>query len=370
MSNGSDKPPIEQVMQDLNNMLSNIGKNKSQKQEGNVYRFGKGGGGDGGGKSPNLTGANGWNMLWVILAVLLMVWGIISSYYTVNVSEVGVVTRFQAYHITAQPGFHFKLPFGVDQVTLVRSKEVLIEEFGFRARDTQSSPTQYNEQRYLSESLMLTGDLNVANVEWTLQYRIADPWKFLFHVRDVKKNIRDISISIMRRVVGDRPVSDVLTTGRVEIADEAKKLTQDVLNRYDMGIQIKQIILQDVNPPDAVKDAFNEVNSAKQEQEQTINQAEQQYNKIIPEARGKAEKKIADAKAYSTELVNNAMGDANKFTEVLKAYKEAPVITRQRMYLETMEKVYSSAEKLTIVDPDVKGVLPIFGKQTDLSPVK
>lgn len=358
MNQNSNKPPIEQVMADLNKMFSNIGKNKNQQSQ---NKFG--GNGNGGGNNTSFNSSDGWKSIAVILSAVLLFWGVLSSFYTVDVSEEGVVTRFKAYYKTTESGLHFKLPFGIDQVTKVRSKEILIEEFGFRSQNSQQNPTQYSKTNLSSESLMLTGDLNVADVEWIIQYKISDPWKFLFKARDVRTNIRDISISIMRRVVGDRPVSDVLTTGRVEIADQAKILTQEVLDRYDMGIKIKQIILQDVNPPQSVKSAFNEVNSAKQEQEETINKAERDYNSIIPEARGKAEREIADAMAYSTALLNKAQGDANKFKDVLIAYKEAPSVTRKRMYLETMEKIYGSAEKLIIVDPKIQGVLPIFQQQ-------
>jgi membrane protease subunit HflK len=208
---------------------------------------------------------------------------------------------------------------------------------------------------------MLTGDLNVADVEWILQFRIADPWKYLFHARDVQRNLRDVSLSIMRRVVGDRLVGDVLTTGRVEIADQAKLLTQEVLDQYDMGIKVEKIILQGVNPPEKVKPAFNEVNAAKQEQEQTINNAEREYNRVIPESRGKAAKLIADAEAYAIDTVNRAKGDASRFSEVLKSYKQAPQLTRQRLYIDALEEVFAKMERVTIVDSRIKGVLPIYG---------
>ncbi|MCX6127075.1 MAG: FtsH protease activity modulator HflK, partial [Proteobacteria bacterium] len=223
-----------------------------------------------------------------------------------------------------------------------------------------SRSSTYDKAQYTAESLMLSGDLNVADVEWILQYRISDPWKFLFHARDVQQNIRDISMSIMRRVVGDRLVGDVLTTGRIEISDQAKVLTQEVLDRYDMGIVVERIILQGVNPPEIVKPSFNEVNAAKQEQEKTINVAEREYNRIIPEARGSAERLIADAQGYGIDIVNRAKGNATQFEEVLKAYKLAPDITRRRLYLDTMEEIFSKAERFTVIGADVKGVLPVY----------
>jgi membrane protease subunit HflK len=320
------------------------------------------GGGNGSGRPPRKAGEGpnpGLVFGGFVLAVLV-VWGIFSSYYTVDISEEGVVTRFGAYHHTSPSGIHFKIPFGIENVTLVQSKKILQEEFGFRTKDTTGERSTYESDNYDVESLMLTGDLNVANVEWILQFRISDSWKYLFHARDVRRNIRDVSMSIMRRVVGDRAVGDVLTTGRVEIADQAKILTQEILDQYDMGIKIEKIILQGVNPPDTVKPAFNEVNAAKQEQEQTINIAEKEYNKIIPEARGKALKFIADAEGYSIDIVNRAKGDASQIREVLTEYKKAPDITRRRLYIETMEKVLESASELTIVDKNLKGVMPIY----------
>ncbi|MEZ4743715.1 MAG: FtsH protease activity modulator HflK [Bdellovibrionota bacterium] len=340
-TNGKGKS-IEDVMEDLNKMLSKMGKRD-------------GGGNHGQGNEPKATA-------FLMFAIIFLgIWGTLTSYYTVDVEEQGVVTRFAAYHTTTNPGLHFKLPFGIDQVTKVPSSRVIREEFGFRSKSTpQGTRTQYSKDSHSSESLMLTGDLNVADVEWILQYKITDPWKYLYHAKNVRKNIRDVSISVMRRVVGDRLVSDVLTTGRVEVADQAKILTQKALDHYDMGISIKSIFLQDVNPPEEVRTAFNEVNAAKQEQEQTINQAERQYNKVIPEAKGKADKLLSEAEAYATELINRAKGDAAKFKNVSSEYKKAPEITRRRMYLETLQEVFNKAKKFTIVDPKVKGLLPVF----------
>lgn len=318
------------------------------------------GNGSGGRKPPRGGGANPWLVIGGGFVVLMVVWGIFSSYYTVDISEEGVVTRFGAYNRTTPSGIHFKMPFGFEEVTLVQSKKILQEEFGFRTKDTSGTRSSFEKEGYTFESLMLTGDLNVADVEWILQFRIADPWKYLFHARDVRRNIRDVSMSIMRRVVGDRLVGDVLTTGRVEIADQAKILTQEVLDQYDMGIRVEKIILQGVNPPEKVKPAFNEVNAAKQEQEQTINLAEKEYNRVIPEARGKALKFIADAEGYAIGLVNRSKGDAAQIREVLTEYKKAPDITRKRLYIETMEEVFEKSDEITVIDRNLKGVLPIY----------
>ena len=298
----------------------------------------------------------GLAVVFTIIGALILLVAAGTSFYTVEPEEEAVIIRFGRYVSTEPPGLHFKLPFGMDKVIKVPTKRVLQQEFGFRLQEQGfSGKTTYNQ-----ESLTLTGDLNVADVEWIVQYKIIQPQKYIFNVRDGIKNIRDVSQSIMRRVVGDRLVSDVLTVGRIEIAIEAEKYTQEVLDRYDMGVRIVAIKLQDINPPESVKPAFNEVNEAKQEQEKVINQAEEEYNKVIPEARGKAEQTIRNAQGYATAQVNMAQGDANRFTARLKAYKNAPQVTRTRLYLETMEELYGRFKELTIVDDKIKGILPVF----------
>ena len=285
---------------------------------------------------------------------------LMGSFYTVQPDERAVIIRLGRYSTTNGPGLHFKFPFGIDEKYIVKTELVHQMELGFRTLDVRTPRTQYSSRNFALESLMLTGDLNVADVEWVIQYRIEDPFKYIFNSRDPEKNIRDAAESIMRRVVGDKLVSEVLTTGRAKVASDAKLLMQDVLNKYDLGIKIINIQLQDVSPPDSVKQAFNEVNEAKQEQEKLINEAEEEYNKIIPRARGKAEKQISRARGYADALVNRSKGDAKKFESVLKAYKTAPNITKKRIYLETMEEIFKTMDEITIVDEDVKGVLPIF----------
>ncbi|OVE76716.1 HflK protein [bacterium F11] len=305
-------------------------------------------------------GFNSRKALILIGGLVLVGLGTFSSVYTVEPSEEAVILRFGRYVSTQPPGLHFKLPFGLEQAIKVKTKVILQEEFGFRTKGKVGSRTDYSNQGFKEESLTLTGDLNVANVEWIVQYQISDPKKYLFNTREVTKNLRDVSQSVLRRVVGDRVVTDVLTVGRVEIAEEAHRLTQEVLDRYDIGIRIVTVKLQDVNPPEKVRPAFNDVNSAKQEQEQAINHAEREYNRVIPEARGKAEQSIRDARGYAVAIVNRAEGEAARFRTVLKAYQVAPTITRTRLYLETMEVLYSRFTSLTIVDKGVQGVLPVF----------
>lgn len=341
----------EQMIHDLNEYLSNLGK-----------KTGRNGGGAGGGNGDgNFQPDTGWRQIFYGALVALIALGVFQSFYKIDVSQEGVVTRFDRYIQTVGPGLHFKIPYGIDKVMKVESAIVHQEEFGFRTTGSRSARRTYTTKDLEAESLMLTGDLNVANVEWTLQYRIIDTAKYKFKARDVETNIRDVSISIMRRVVGDRLVNDVLTTGRIEIAAEAKTLTQEVLDQYDMGIQIERINLQDVNPPQPVQAAFNEVNAAKQEQEQTINKAEREYNRQIPRAKGQAEQQIKEAEAFAIDLTNRSKGDAEKFNAILKEYKKAPTITKKRLYIETMQDVLSSIDDLTIIDSDVKGVLPIYG---------
>lgn len=311
----------------------------------------------------NLNFADGKKWL-PLLGALLLIPLAVGSFYTVQPDEEAVVLRFGKYLTTAPPGLHFKFPLGIDQAVKVKTKLILQQEFGFRTSSVEGRRTSYSDASYDTESLMLTGDLNVADVEWITQFQISEPQKFLFNIRDPIQNIRDISEAIMRRVVGDRLVTDVLTVGRTEIASEAKRLTQEVLDHYDMGVRVVSIKLQDVNPPEPVKPSFNEVNAAKQEQEQAINQAEKHYNDVIPEARGLAERKIAEAEGYATALVNRARGDAERFQAMLKEYRKAPKITRDRMYLETMEKVLKRMKDVTVVDSHVSGLLPVFSGGT------
>jgi membrane protease subunit HflK len=277
-----------------------------------------------------------------------------ASFYKVDTAHQGVVTRLGAYHHTADEGPHFKIPFGIDEVFQVPVTRIHELQFGFRKEG------ELDDEVARQESLMLTGDLNVAIVEWMLQYRIKDPKQYLFNAAHVEKNIRDVSISVMRRVVGDKLVSDVLTTDRVSIASTAKRLTQEVLNTYKMGVEITKVSLQNVTPPEAVKPAFNEINIAKQEMEQRINQAKENYNQIIPEAEGKAAKLISEAEAYAIDVVNRAQGDSEKFAKVLVAYKEAPAITRNRLYLEAMEEIFNNSDRITVVDDKIKGLVPVF----------
>ncbi|HPR72926.1 MAG TPA: FtsH protease activity modulator HflK, partial [Bacteroidales bacterium] len=213
------------------------------------------------------------------------------------------------------------------------------------------------------ESLMLTGDLNLADVEWVVQYRIEDPYLFLFKVRSPVTTLRDISEASMRQIVGDRTVNEVLTVGRSEIANKVHLQMQELCSEYSLGIKIEQVVLQDVNPPDPVKDAFNAVNQAQQEKETLINQARSEYNKVIPRAEGQAEETIQKAEGYATERVNNALGEATRFTALYKEYIKAPEVTKRRLYLETMTDVIPRLGNKIITDEEGGNVLPLLQLQ-------
>ena len=294
----------------------------------------------------------------VALAVaLIFLW---SSWFTVQPGETGVVQRFGRLVRTAEPGLHFKWPYGIETVRLVPTARVLKEEFGFRSlASAPGQRTQYaGDQGYKSESLMLTGDLNVIDVQWIIQYRIEDPIRYLFQVRDTPKTIRDITEAVMRRVVGNRIGSDVLTVGRVTVSTEAKAEIQQILDAYDTGVRLVTVELQDVTPPDSVKPAFNEVNEARQDRERTINQAQEQANREIPKAGGEAAGSIREAEGYAIERVNRARGEANRFQAVLAEYQQAPEVTRRRLHLEALGRFMAETKGLYIVDSDQKAMVP------------
>ncbi len=292
----------------------------------------------------------------LVLAVVIV---ILTGFYTVNPEEVGVIQRFGKYVNTTEPGLHFKIPFGIDVLTKVKVKHVYKEEFGFRTLQS-GVKTKYSTRNYDYESLMLTGDLNIADVEWIVQYRIKDPYSYLFRIRNIEETIRDLAEAVVREVVGDRSVDEVIVISRKEIADLTQQLLQEDLDEYGAGIEIYTINLQNVNPPDRVKPAFNDVNSAKQEREKIINEAWQQYNNIIPEAEGKALKTVEEAEGYAVNRVNRANGDASRFVSIYNEYKNAKTVTKKRLYLETMQKVLPKVEKIYIVDEEQQGLLPLL----------
>ena len=279
--------------------------------------------------------------------------------YTVGPEELGVITRFGAYQRTTDPGLHFKLPFGIEAVSKVAVQRQQKEEFGFRTLQA-GQRTRYSTKSYDDESLMLTGDLNAADVEWVVQFRIVDAYKYLFRVRNVRETLRDMSEAVVRRIVGDRSVNEVLTVGRQEVASTVEMELQTLCDQYENGIRIEQVVLQDVNPPEEVKPSFNEVNEAQQERERLVNQALAEYNKVIPKARGQAEQTIQEARGYYLDRVNRARGDSARFASLFDAYQSAPDVTRKRIYLETMNDILAKAGRKLILDSDAKGVLPLL----------
>jgi membrane protease subunit HflK len=294
----------------------------------------------------------------LVLGLIVVIF-LFSSFFTVGPEEVGVIQRFGAYTRTTSPGLNFKLPFGIETVQKVPIERQLKEEFGFRTKVAGIRST-FDPKGFREEKLMLTGDLNASDVEWIVQYRIVDPYKYLFKVRNPTQTFRDMNEALMREVVGDRSVNEVLTVGRVEVANEVARHLQTLCDEYETGIKVDQIVLQDVTPPEAVKPAFNEVNEAQQEREKLINQARSEYNKVIPKAKGDAARAIEESKGYAIERVNQARGESAKFNAVFKEFSKAPEVTQQRIYLETMNEVLPKVGRKLIIDKEVTGILPLF----------
>lgn len=317
---------------------------------------------------------------WMV-PIMLFLFGLTAVgtlFYQVDQDEAGVVQRFGKYVRTTQPGLHMKLPFGVETVKNIKVTHVFKEEFGFRTvqsgvrtiyagRDPVDQGTTRVRQQlrgggdpFLEESMMLTGDLNVAIVEWIVQFTVKDPVAYAFRIREERETIRNMSEAVMRLVIGDHTINQILTSGREKIQREASKMLQEVLDSYGAGVDIRNIILQDVTPPNEVKPSFNEVNEARQEKEQLINQAWEEYNRVIPKAKGQAEQVLRAAEGYALERTNRAEGDAKRFLLTWEEYKKAPVVTRQRLYLETMEQVMPTLQDKLILDDSKNGILPLL----------
>lgn len=301
-----------------------------------------------------------------IVAIILLIWAGITSIYTVQAESQGVVLRFGKYVGTSDPGLKFKLPFGIDEVYILPVQRQLKQEFGF-ATPGATNPSQFStsSREQALESSMVTGDLNAAAVEWIVQYRIVQPELFLFKVRDPEGTLRSISESVMRTVIGDRTVDEVITVGRQEIVVEAQALMQRAVNDYELGMTIDQVELIDVNPPEPVRASFNEVNQAQQERENMINVANGEYNKVIPRARGVANQSIQAAEGYALKRVNEAEGDIARFNELLSAYLTAPEVTRRRIYLETMQSVLPNMGRKIVIDGDANQILPFMQLNTE-----
>jgi membrane protease subunit HflK len=302
----------------------------------------------------------------VLIAVigLLLLISLTSSFYKVDTEETGVVLRFGRFNSFAEPGLHLKLPFGIDRAYKVKTGRVLKEEFGFRTVQAGVRST-YTKRNLEDESLTLTGDLNVSDIEWIVQYQIADPFKFLFRIHEPEATIRDLAEAMVRKVVGNSNVSEVLTTEREVLANSIQKDLQKSLNYYDIGVRIVTVKFQDVNPPNAVKAAFNEVNEAEQQKESLIFQAREQYNREVPKARGVARRTIQEAQGFAIERINKAKGETSRFLALYAEYRKAPDVTRQRLYLETLEQVLPKLDEIYIMDKKGSGALPLLPLRTE-----
>ncbi|HLF34985.1 MAG TPA: FtsH protease activity modulator HflK [Cyclobacteriaceae bacterium] len=300
-----------------------------------------------------------WRLIASILLIVIILW---LSVFQISTEEVGVITRFGRYVRQVEPGLNVKIPFAEDvyKVPVERQQKL---EFGFRTTSAGIDSEYERTRDAESESLMLTGDLNLAEVEWVVQYRIDDAYMYLFKVRNPENTLRDISEAAMRQIVGDRTVNEVLTVGRTEIGSRLEELIQEICREYSMGIKIEQVVLQDINPPEPVKAAFNAVNEAQQEKETLINQARSEYNKVIPWASGQAEETIQKAEGYATERVNNAQGEVARFRALYSEYLKAPEVTRRRIYLETMSNVIPRLGNIIISDQEGNNVLPLLQMQ-------
>jgi modulator of FtsH protease HflK len=291
--------------------------------------------------------------------VLLLIVAATTSYYTVNAESEGVVLRFGKYLGTTEPGLHFKIPLGIDSVTVVPTRRQLKQEFGFFSPGSTTNPDQIGADQD-TEKNIVTGDLNAALVEWVVQYRIEDPKAYLFDVRSPGQTLRDLSEASMREVIGDRTVDEVITIGRQEIEISALARMQDMAKRYRLGIRVDQVQLKNVNPPRQVQGSFNEVNKAQQDRENAINVANGDYNKAIPKARGDADRDISAAEGYRFKRENEANGDVASFTSMLAEYTKAPAVTRTRLYLETMGDLMPQVRQKIIFDESLKQLLPVL----------
>jgi membrane protease subunit HflK len=291
------------------------------------------------------------------LAAITLLWG---SFYQVAPEELGVILRLGKFVRSTEPGLHMKLPLGIERLTRVPVQRQLKQEFGFRTVRAGINSEYATSAETKGESLMLTGDLNVVDAEWIVQYKIKDPYLFLFKMREAEATFRDMTEAVVRRVVGDSAVDEVITVGRTRIADESKSLLQQLCDDYGIGIEVNQLIFQDVNPPETVKPSFNDVNEALQEKEKKINESWAEYNQVIPRASGEAEQVLRGAEGYATERVNNAAGDASRFSAIYREYAKAPAVTRKRLYLEALNDILPKITKKIVVDQNQRNVLPLL----------
>lgn len=300
----------------------------------------------------------------LVLLGLVFLFAVWTVYYTVPSDSVAVVQRFGKYVKDVPSGLHFKLPFGIDKATIIPVKRQLKQEFGFSTPGTTDPYQGARTRDHKRETQMVTGDLNAALVEWVVQYRILEPKKFLFEVREPSETLRHVSESVMREVVGDRTVDEVITIGRQEIESEALTKMQELTTKYAMGISIDQVQLKNINPPEPVQASFNEVNQAQQEKEKLINEARRDYNRVIPLAEGEKDQRIREADGYRLKRVNEAEGDVARFNALFAEYLKAPEVTRRRIYVETLQEVLPAIRSKIIIDEHARNILPLLNLDT------
>ncbi len=293
---------------------------------------------------------------WVILAILLVLWAA-SGIYIVAPDEMGVVKRFGRYVYMTKPGPHFHIPYPVETVLKPKVTEVKRIEIGFRTIDP-GPPARYRSVP--KESLMLTGDENIVDMDLIVQYRVKDPVNYLFEVYNIPKTVKDATEAAIREVVGKNNIDEILTTGKYKVQQDTKKLLQRILDKYKAGIMVVAVQLQDVHPPEQVMQAFKDVASAKEDKIKYINEAQGYRNDVIPKAKGQAEKILNEAQAYLKSKVARAEGDASRFLQIYEQYKTAQDITKKRLYIEAMEAILPHVKKV-IVDPKIgKKILPLL----------
>ncbi len=297
-------------------------------------------------------------LLIIVIGIVVLI-SLSTSFYTVEADEIAVVLLFGKSVRNTDPGLHFKLPFGIEKAMKVQVRKVFKEEFGFRTLKA-GIRTEYDPRDFSTESLLLTADLSIADVEWVVQYKIKDPEQYLFSVRNPEFALRDLSEAVMSRVVGDRTVTEVLTVGRIEIAIEVEQHLQALLDLYETGLDVATVTLQDVNPPDKVKPSYNAVNEAKQEKDRLINEAWRDYNQSIPKSKGLASQQISEAQGYALKRVNEAQGDADKFNSIRAEYQKAKEVTRKRIYLETMQDILPQIKEIYVIDSNTNTPIPIL----------
>src|ERR1700726_3313648 len=289
------------------------------------------------------------------VGIIVTLFTLLFGFRSIPANSVGVKTRFGAYHDIVDPGLAYAIPY-IDDIRIAPTQRLLKLEFGFT---TQNATNFFQGDREAEDTeTMITGDLNTALVPWVVQYRIIDPKMYLFGAREPEQTLRDLSESVMREVIGDRTVDEVLTIGRHDIETSALKRLAGLSSEYGLGLQIQQVQLATVRPPPAVQAAFNEVNQAQQEKQTAINQAWAVYNDAVPNARGQAKEREKQAEAYAFRRVNEAKGEAQKFSLLLAEYRKAPDITRRRLYLEAMGAILPNLQKKIIIDDSLKNILP------------